>query len=74
MDLVNLIGKTTIHPMLFYTGKLSGYATWVLFLLSLFKVYKISRHSVEFLTILSYILIFLGLIFTIKGYLSKIPR
>ena len=70
MDLINLIGKTTIHPMLFYTGKISGYTTWILFLLYLFNVYKISRHSVEFLTILSYLLVFLGLIITIISLIN----
>jgi len=70
MNLKNLIGKTTIHPMLFYTGKISGYTTWILFLLSLFKVYKISRHSVEFLTILSYLLVFLGLIIAIISLIN----
>lgn len=27
---MDLIGKTTIHPILFYTGKISGYLTWII--------------------------------------------
>ena len=30
---MNLIGKTTINPVLFYTGKISGYFSWIIFLL-----------------------------------------
>jgi len=40
------------------------------FLLSLFKVYKINRHSVEFLTILSYLLVSLGLIIAIISLIN----
>lgn len=31
---MKLIGKLTIHPLLFYTGKISGYITWVVFALA----------------------------------------
>jgi len=27
---MSLIGKTTINPILFYSGKISGYITWIL--------------------------------------------
>ena len=30
---MKIIGKTTIHPFFFYTGKIAGYAAWVLLLL-----------------------------------------
>jgi len=36
---MNLIGKPTIHPFLFFTGKLSGYFTWVALLLAYFNVH-----------------------------------
>ncbi len=26
---MELIGKATIHPLIFYTGKISGYLTWI---------------------------------------------
>ncbi|SHE44295.1 Protein-S-isoprenylcysteine O-methyltransferase Ste14 [Mariniphaga anaerophila] len=29
---MNLIGKTTINPLLFYSGKISGYVTWIAFI------------------------------------------
>ena len=70
MDLINLIGKTTIHPMLFYTGKISGYTTWILFLLSLFNIYETSRHSVEFFIILSFFLAVIGLMIAIISLIN----
>lgn len=30
---MDLIGKTTINPVIFYTGKISGYITWILLVL-----------------------------------------
>lgn len=33
---MNIIGNTTIHPFLFYTGKISGYLTWIILLLHFF--------------------------------------
>jgi hypothetical protein len=27
---MEIAGRTTIHPLVFYSGKLSGYLTWVL--------------------------------------------
>lgn len=30
---MDLIGKTTINPLIFYTGKISGYITWILLIL-----------------------------------------
>lgn len=32
-----LLGKPTIHPVLFFSGKVSGYAIWVLFWISHFR-------------------------------------
>ncbi|OHD56937.1 MAG: hypothetical protein A2Y33_08220 [Spirochaetes bacterium GWF1_51_8] len=35
---MSIIGKTTIHPALFYSGKMIGYSIWVLFLLSISNI------------------------------------
>ncbi|MEI6614736.1 MAG: isoprenylcysteine carboxylmethyltransferase family protein [Chrysiogenales bacterium] len=34
---MNLIGKTTINPVLFFTGKMSGYFTWLVFFMEIFN-------------------------------------
>lgn len=33
---MELVGRTTIHPLVFYTGKASGYLTWALLALDYF--------------------------------------
>jgi len=35
---MDLIGKTTIHPFIFYTGTIAGYITWIIYLLSIIDV------------------------------------
>jgi len=64
-----LIGKTTIHPILFYTGKIAGYFTWVILFLSMFGLgsFKTSqwiyvRYISYFIVFISFILIVLSLI------------
>jgi len=44
--IMDLIGKTTINPFLFYTGKIAGYITWVIYLLSIFGV-KITDNAIS---------------------------
>ena len=42
---MKIIGKPTISPFFFYTGKISGYLTWVCLTLSLFHYLDISMVS-----------------------------
>ena len=35
---MELIGKAAIHPLLFYSGKVCGYATWIMTILAWFGV------------------------------------
>lgn len=39
-----LIGKTTVNPFLFYSGKIAGYITWLVYMLFIFgiRVFDIS--------------------------------
>jgi protein-S-isoprenylcysteine O-methyltransferase Ste14 len=59
---MNLIGKTTLHPLLFYTGKISGYATWIIFALSLFNFISLSGSPAGLLKTVSYGVLLVGLI------------
>jgi protein-S-isoprenylcysteine O-methyltransferase Ste14 len=59
---MDIIGKTTIHPVLFYTGKFSGYITWVLYLLSILNIYRINEQPGYSFTIVSFIITIIGLI------------
>ena len=62
---MNIIGKTTINPFIFYSGKISGYITWVLYLLSLAGLFVIGVQSMEILSIASYALTIIGLAFIV---------
>ncbi len=42
---MELIGKTTINPILFYSGKTCGYITWLIFLLSFMNIRIVSNNS-----------------------------
>lgn len=45
---MDLIGKTTIHPGYFYSGKISGYLTWVAILLISSLIYTLNILAVLF--------------------------
>jgi protein-S-isoprenylcysteine O-methyltransferase Ste14 len=61
---MKIIGKTTIHPFLFYSGKTAGYLLWIFLALNLFNIPVIDgmRHPV--LKIISVIILLLGLALT----------
>jgi len=40
---MELIGKSTINPLVFYTGKISGYITWIVLILSLCCIESVNR-------------------------------
>lgn len=61
---MELIGRTTINPIIFYTGKISGYITWIILFLMLFDINLIERRLFFFNNYVSVILLFVGLIFT----------
>jgi len=62
---MELIGRTTINPIVFYTGKLSGYITWIILSLMLFDINLIERRLVFYNNYASVILLFVGLLFTV---------
>jgi len=66
---MELIGKTSIHPALFYSGKISGYITWVLLVLAWLNVFNIG-HSVPFLKYGSWGLFLIGLLFTVMSLIN----
>ncbi|MDO9392108.1 MAG: isoprenylcysteine carboxylmethyltransferase family protein [bacterium] len=58
---MELIGKTTINPVLFYTGKISGYLTWIILLLSVLGFPAIETYSPSLLKYTAYVLSLVGL-------------
>ena len=62
---MRIIGKPTIHPVLFFTGKIAGYITWIFLLLSITRIVEIGHNSIIFTEYLSYSLFALGLLLSI---------
>jgi protein-S-isoprenylcysteine O-methyltransferase Ste14 len=65
---MNLIGKPTINPLIFYSGKISGYVIWVLYALSIIGV--VTPGPFAALKIISYVIAFAGLFITITSLLN----
>lgn len=62
---MELIGKTTIHPFLFFSGKILGYITWIIQLLEILKINIIDRVSFANNDDVSYAILIPGLIFIV---------
>ncbi len=60
---MELIGKTTINPFIFYSGKIAGYFTWIVLLLMLFKINLVERISNIYSEYFSYATLATGLLF-----------
>jgi len=59
---MDYIGRTTIHPVLFYTGKISGYLTWAIMLLLFLNVDVVSRFSFIVNDYISFACLLVGLV------------
>jgi len=66
---MEIIGKPTIHPLIFYTGKIAGYAVWIILLLSLLNLIDISMLSFLFLKMAGFAFCAIGLAVTIVSLL-----
>lgn len=60
---MEIIGKETINPILFYSGKICGYVTWLLLSLSFFNFYLIDEQNHIIYKYLAYFFLAVGLIF-----------
>ena len=67
---MELIGKTTINPIFFYTGKISGYITWIIFLLMLFGLNLIDSNQFTFSKNISIFILLAGLVLTIVSLIN----
>lgn len=67
---MDLIGKATINPVLFYTGKTSGYLTWIIFLLSVLGFPAIESYSPSLLKYTAYVLTLGGLALSIVSLIN----
>jgi protein-S-isoprenylcysteine O-methyltransferase Ste14 len=67
---MDLIGKATINPLFFYSGKMSGYFTWIVMLLSFFKINLIAPISSAYPNYISIAFLSIGLIFIILSLIN----
>jgi protein-S-isoprenylcysteine O-methyltransferase Ste14 len=61
---MEIIGKTTINPVFFYTGKIAGYATWIIMFLLLLEISIIDKRIFLFNNYASIFILIIGLIFS----------
>lgn len=73
---MEIIGKTPINPLLFITGKLSGYLTWIFLLISLFRIELFPFYTTPTLRMIALIVLAVGLVFIIMSsiYLGRSVR
>jgi len=62
---MELIGKPTINPVLFYSGKVAGYITWVVLLLLYIGIDLFNFTVSTYRTYISYFLVIISLFFII---------
>jgi protein-S-isoprenylcysteine O-methyltransferase Ste14 len=67
---MKFIGKTTIHPILFYSGKLSGYFTWIILFLGLLGIDIFKPNDYGYTIYFSIILMAFGLVITTLSLLD----
>jgi len=59
---MNFFGKPSIHPFLFYSGKIYGYILWLIYLLSILRIFPVIRIQITIFRVFSYIMSLAGLI------------
>jgi protein-S-isoprenylcysteine O-methyltransferase Ste14 len=62
---MEIVGRATIHPTVFYSGKLCGYLTWVLIGLDFLGVHPLSGFHVKSMDYVSYILSVVASVFIV---------
>jgi protein-S-isoprenylcysteine O-methyltransferase Ste14 len=78
---MDIIGKNTINPLVFYTGKISGYFTWIVMVLSFFKLnifekrlFRIDSFVYSFILTISLVFIVFSLINLGKSTRLGLPK
>ncbi len=67
---MEIIGTTTINPIIYYTGKISGYITWMILVLMLFGINVFDNNQILFNQIISIFVRLIGMIFTIISLIN----
>jgi len=67
---MDLIGKPSINPILFYSGKLCGYFTWIVLFLSILNINIINRIEYKYNEFIAYIILSIGLFLSIISMIN----
>jgi protein-S-isoprenylcysteine O-methyltransferase Ste14 len=67
---MEIVGRPPIHPIVFYSGKLSGYLTWVLLGLNYLGVPSLQGFHAVVLDYLSYTLLVVAAAFFVSSLVS----
>lgn len=70
---MDLIGKATINPILFYSGKTAGYLTWIIYALSVLKIETVSRNDFLYNNYISLLTATIGLFFVVLSLINLGP-
>jgi len=65
-----LPGKYPIHPILFYSGKIAGYITWLTYLFAITGIYPLHIEALSLFAWFSYVLGTIGLVCFILSMIS----
>jgi len=67
---MDLIGKTTINPILFYSGKSAGYLTWIIYPLSVLNINIVSRYDFIYNKYIALVTTIIGLFFIVISLIN----
>jgi protein-S-isoprenylcysteine O-methyltransferase Ste14 len=67
---MDLIGKTSINPVVFYTGKIAGYITWIVLIISFFGYELLEKQDIYQNHLIAVILFIIGFTLSILSILN----
>jgi len=67
---MDLLGKTTINPILFYSGKVAGYLTWMFYSLSIREINVLVRYDFSYNTYIAFFTLTVGLFFVVISFIN----
>ena len=67
---MKIIGKVTINPALFFSGKICGYITWFLLGLSLLNISLFRGLRYESTRVASLVFLYIGLLFVVLSLIN----
>ena len=67
---MSIIGNESTSPLIFYSGKITGYILWILYILSFFDVINIQMLDIVWLKYISSLTAVIGFFFTIISLIN----